>query len=402
MNWLKIFYSFVSLLVLSDSVDAGNSASAPLGGYPKSKLGNKFQQSNNKNVLCDIQKFIKSYLELDNSDVLEKELNDDASSGEIKIFRSLVCALQMELKVKCVRNYLYKDAREALPTRVNAFSRPKIIKMVQAALILNGFLCDFNGKADRPFRQAIKAFQAFIGLVPTGQANNDTLQALFASGGNKSRKVFGMDCSTQLNSEQVKMLKKKGFRYIGRYLTSKINGKQKHITKQELNSLLLNGFHVIFFFQEGMHDLDHCSAERGFVDGFNAVRAMQKLGLRRNSTIYGVIDCDTEPQKVFKYLKNMSDIVRSYGYKFGVYGSRAVCGYAYQKGISDYSYVGGISFKYKGNRGYRMPKNWAFNQEYEDSVSYVSAGKNRKISIDKVVVSGRDSGVTYRSFVGGK
>lgn len=399
MNGLKVFYSLVAFFILIYASDIEHNAYASLYGYPKSKLKNKLQPFNKRKLLSSIQSFIKSYLLYCNSTVLEKELNDNASFGEVKIFRSLICALQMELRLKCIKNYLYKDAREALPLKVDAFSKPRLIKIVQAALILNGFYCDFNGKTDKAFKLAVRAFQAFIGLKPNGVANNDTLQALFASGGNKFRKVSGIDCSTQLNREQIKMLKEKGFRYVGRYLTSKFNGKQKHITPQELNSLLLNGFHVVLFFQEGMHNLEHCLPDRGFVDGFNAVRAMQKLGLKRNATIYGVIDCDTEPQKIFKYLKNMSDIVRSYGYKFGVYGSRAVCNYAYQKGISDYSYVGGLSFKYKGNRGYRMPKNWAFNQEYEDSVRYISGGKLKKISIDKVVVSEKDSGVTYRSFI---
>lgn len=385
------FY-FICCIVLHSNVDVyGISEIIDLN----SEL--EIQAAKRNNIL----QFVSEYVPPTSSKKLNELSLDENIGSENHLYKYIIYILQLEQGFldNELKGCLHKISRKILPISINRKSDKISIKLVQAALNLNGYICNIDGIWSKSLGNLIANFQKFMKIKQTKIADCETLQALFSSGGNTQKKVLGCDCSQQLSKKQINFLKSCGYKYIGRYLTSKENGRQKHISKEELYNFLDAGFSVILFFQEGMHDLKHCTAEQGIIDAHKAIVAAKNLGIKSGSTIYGVIDDDLDPVDVYMYMKNMSMTLRKYGYKFGIYGSRAICNFAYTHGIASFSYVAGISHNYKGNKGHQMPKNWAFNQEvqvYANNMNYSKNKQNSKFDIDNVVVSGLDQGITKK------
>ena len=75
-------------------------------------------------------------------------------------------------------------------------------------------------------------------------------------------------------------------------------------------------------------------------------------------------------------------------FKIGIYGTRNVCNRVTAASGTNilYSYVADMSYGWSGNLGFKMPKNWTFDQ----FVEYSAAG----VDIDQVASSGKDQGST--------
>lgn len=343
----------------------------------------------------NILKFVSEYVPPIPSEKLKEVALDKYPESVNNLYKYIIYILQLEqgFNDNDITGFLNKFSRAMFPEKIDEKSDDVSIKLVQAALNLNGYICSIDGIWSKSLSDVISEFQQFMRIKQSRVADNETLQALFSSGGNTQKKVLGCDCAQQLSKEHIDFLKSGNYKYVGRYLTSKENGRQKHITREELYALLESGFRVILFFQEGMHDFEHCTEEQGIIDAEKAIIAAQKLGIKKGVTIYGVIDADLNPEEVYGYIKSMSITLRENGYDFGIYGSRAVCNFAYEHGLASFSYVAGLSHNYVGNKGHQMPKNWAFNQEtqiYADSMTNNSV----QFDIDNVVVSGIDPGIT--------
>ncbi len=359
---------------------------------------NKFSHES-ENIVSkrnNILKFVSEYVPPTPSEKLHEVALDEYPESVNNLYKYIIYILQLEqgFNDNEITGFLNKFSRAILPEKIDENSDDVSIKLVQAALNLNGYICPIDGIWSKVLSDALADFQLFMSIKQSGVADNETLQSLFSSGGNINKKVIGCDCAQQLSPGDISFLKLYGYKYIGRYLTSKENGRQKHITKEELYALLDAGFRVILFFQEGMHDFDHCTAEQGIIDAQKAVIAAQKLGLKRGAVIYGVIDDDLDPIIVSGYIESMSNTLRKHGYDFGIYGSRAICNFAYEQGLASFSYVAGISHNYAGNKGYQMPKNWSFNQEIQIDAGTIN--NQSLFDIDNVIVSGIDPGITAK------
>ena len=82
-------------------------------------------------------------------------------------------------------------------------------------------------------------------------------------------------------------------------------------------------------------------------------------------------------------------------YKVGIYAPRYICSYISKKGLAKYSFVADMSSGYSCNLGYRIPKNWAFDQFFEfNERTGGQFPSSPSFDLDKVGYSGSDKGIT--------
>lgn len=119
------------------------------------------------------------------------------------------------------------------------------------------------------------------------------------------------------------------------------------------------------------------------------------LGFPVGSTIYFAVDVDVLDgnigSTVLPYIKAVHDTLSTISlYKSGIYGTRNVCQRAVDAGAVTNCFVSDMSTGFSGNLGFKMPKEWAFDQFIEMTV-----GRGDMLfAIDQVASSGRDAGVT--------
>jgi peptidoglycan hydrolase-like protein with peptidoglycan-binding domain len=134
---------------------------------------------------------------------------------------------------------------------------------------------------------------------------------------------------------------------------------------------------------------NYFNKEQGTSDGATAFAAAKNLGLPSGTVIYFAVDVDIQEGDINGIVMPYINAVKSYLdntiYKTGIYGTRNVCLHAQASGIK-YSFVADMSYGWSGNLGFSMPSNWAYDQYASDTVD--------GIEIDKVALSGSDSGVS--------
>lgn len=82
-------------------------------------------------------------------------------------------------------------------------------------------------------------------------------------------------------------------------------------------------------------------------------------------------------------------------YKVGIYAPRYICSYISKEGLAEYSFVADMSSGYSCNLGYRIPKNWAFDQFFEfNERTGGQFPSSPSFDLDKVGYSGSDKGIT--------
>lgn len=135
----------------------------------------------------------------------------------------------------------------------------------------------------------------------------------------------GIDCSTTITPKVAKDLKKNGIQFVIRYILPSSFDSWKTISKNELEVLRTEGFHVGFVFERSA-DRVKGGARAGVEDGKLAVQALKELGIQSGVVIYFAVDYDA-PSSHFgtieSYLRSASAQLGS-SYKAGVYGSFSV------------------------------------------------------------------------------
>lgn len=257
-------------------------------------------------------------------------------------------------------------------TQIAAFT-----KILDYALLVNG-------------HNDIASFQKEMALEVTGKADLTTWLSLLTSCGDTSRPALAADCATILTKQKAKTLYENGYRYIGRYLTVS----SKAITRQEAEIIFDAGLSFFPIYQTSANYPEYFTPERAATDAKAAVEAATKLGLPKDTVIYFAVDFDCMDYQitsgVMPYFKKLSEDMAYSGFKIGVYGSRNLCTRISEAGYSCSSFVGDMSTGYSGNLGFKMPKNWAFDQ-----FATVTIGSGEgKLEIDKNGYSGRDKGVS--------
>ncbi|MEH6972267.1 glycoside hydrolase domain-containing protein [Bacillus sp. JJ675] len=320
--------------------------------------------------------------------------------------KALIYALQKEegMSTSVANGNFGPGTTSKCPTLKPGDSRTKFVLILQYALYCNGYPSgEFDGVYDAEVESAVSRFQSFMCLPATGIANMATIKALLSSSGDTSRAAAACDTSTVLTAATAKTLRNNGYKVVGRYLTGNVRTssglKSKAMTPAELSIIFNEGLRVFPIYQDGGYESSYFVQNQGTTDAYAAVNAAQGLGFPSGTTIYFAVDFDAYDYEVtdkiipyFNEIKaafdKMQSIPNSPKYKIGVYGPRNICIRTADAGLTEYSFVADMSTGFSGNLGYTMPKNWAFDQFYEQSIGSGSG----MIGIDKDAYSGRDKG----------
>ncbi|WP_373799500.1 glycoside hydrolase domain-containing protein [Bacteroides heparinolyticus] len=325
---------------------------------------------------------------------------------ERKTSKALIYAIQKEVGVTS-DGVLGPATFSALPNLEIGCSNQSHVKILQAALICNGYNANFDGVYDSALSAIIESFQKFMCLnidpmVTLGKINRRTWGALLWSKGDIERTPNACDCRTKiLNSDLAVALFNQGFRFIGRYLTNvEPNGYDKKMSREEVSILLDAGLNIFPIFQESPHSPvrpTDFNRVRGESDAERAIEAALSLGFEENTILYFALDCDMTEEDIADYavpyfagIKSVFVKHLNY-YKIGVYGSRNSCQTICDNKYAVSSFVSDMSTGYSGNLGYLLPANWAFEQ-FVEKKKYSLA--NHIFDLDYDMASGKDNGVT--------
>ncbi|MEB6148292.1 glycoside hydrolase domain-containing protein [Enterococcus casseliflavus] len=315
--------------------------------------------------------------------------------------KALIFALQAEMGMSTsVANGFFGEGTTAnCPTLSPSKGTKNNIAILQAALTVND---EYSGSLDGIWNSALstatKNFKKFMNISPIDDtANMPVIKALLTTTGDTARKTFACDTSYQiLTPDQVNILKNAGYTTIGRYLTGTVGigdtERPKNLSIKELKLLEANNFKVFPIYQNGGASLSYFSRYgQGINDAIQAGAAAKSLGFKNGTTIYFACDFDVlgnEIPVIVSYLRDVVHTMQSKYPEYGVslYAPRNVCTQAMDSIIQIQNcFVSDMSSGFSANLGYKMPKNWSFDQFYEYRLN--------GIDIDKVGVSGYwDSG----------
>lgn len=311
--------------------------------------------------------------------------------------KALIYGLQAEIGMAVgVANGNYGPGTEAGTPTLQEGSSGNFVSILQYGLYVNGFNkeADFSGIFSSGTGSEIQKFRQFMALSPFTQVSDLTvMKGLLTSNGNTNRAAQACDTSTILTLETATQLKNNGFEIVGRYLTGTVgtgeDERDKSLSLQEISSITKAGLSIFPIYQDGGWYESYFTEPQGKIDGQKAVEAAFNLGFPYGTTIYFACDVDILDGNiagtVLPYFKAVSAYVYENGYySVGVYGTRNVCQKVIDKNYAEQCFVSNMSSGFSGNLGFAMPQTWAFDQFIETT----SAG----VGIDKVAVSGRDSG----------
>ncbi|MCL2735758.1 MAG: DUF1906 domain-containing protein [Propionibacteriaceae bacterium] len=260
------------------------------------------------------------------------------------------------------------------------------VRLLQAALRLNGYGSAFDGGFNAGVAAQALAFQADMELPATGQGDYGTWCALLVSTGDPTRPVTGFDTATQLTSAQATAARTMGYSHIGRYTV----GVGKFITAQELTGLKAAGL-ALFPIHQRFNNSDAVMTEsQGKTQGTEALERCRVLGIPAGSVIFFAVDYDPSDDSIagpvtdfFRGVNTALDSQLLGTYKVGVYGTRNVCTHMCQANLASAAFVAGMSTGWSGNMGFAMPKPWAYNQILETTKTLAGT----PIDIDHTVVA---------------
>ena len=307
---------------------------------------------------------------------------------------ALIYALQVVLKVKNPNGNYGPGTISATPI-VNPGESGEIVRIIQYGLYVNGFYTgEFNANYDDDVASSVIAFRKFMNLPEfTGISDLTVIKGLLTSNGNTDRDSNMFDTSTQLTDQDVLNMKTYGFSIAGRYLTGTVGTgseeRDKNLTPEEIQRITNGGLSIFPIYEEGGYELKYFNGYQGYKDGFLAVAAARELGFPSGATIYFAVDVDVLDGDIegtiAPYIIGVINSMADTEYSPGIYGTRNVCLHGEKLGMK-YSFVADMSYGWSGNLGFKMPKNWAFDQ----FVEYPIGGT----PIDQGASSGKDKGHT--------
>lgn len=273
------------------------------------------------------------------------------------------------------------------------------VEILQDALYVNGF--DTNSSYinyfDSKVGQAVLKYKEFMAIAPANSvADVSVMKGLLSSAGDTNRSASGADTATQLSKAQIQTLVQNGFHTVGRYLTGSVgtgaNKRDKFLTFEELQNIFSAGMSVFPIYQDGGWEQDYFTSSQGTSDAQIAGKTATDLSIPIGTYIYFAVDVDIQDgdigATVIPYFESIFNELKSFGYQVGIYGTRNVCQRIMEKGFATFAFVSDMSTGYSGNLGFRMPQLWSFDQFNELSIG---SGEGA-VDIDKVALSGRDSG----------
>lgn len=310
--------------------------------------------------------------------------------------KALIYGLQAEMGMDTAHaNGYFGEGTTALcPTLSSSQGTSRNISLLQAALIVNEeYTGEVNGVWDSSLTSVVNRYKEFMKIYPVnGVANMPVIKALLMTTGDVNRATNACDTSMQiLKQSQVDVLKTAGYDTIGRYLTGTVgvgaNESPKNLTLNEINLLKENKFKIFPIYQDGGWYLNYFKKSgQGWTDARLAGAAAKSLGFKDHTTIYFACDFDVlgdEIPYIIAYLRDVVDSMRQHypEYRVSLYAPRNVCAQATEHIVQITNcFVSDMSSGFSANLGYKMPRNWSFDQYHE----YELQG----IPLDKVGMSG--------------
>lgn len=324
--------------------------------------------------------------------------------------KALIYALQIEEGLEDVANGNFGPSTISNCPVLRLGDSGPFVKILQWALSCNGEefrILSMNGVFDEPTRNRVIEFQRFMALPVTGIAEVMTIKQLLTSNGLTSRTAVACDTSYIIDIPKAETLRQHGYEVVGRYLTGYVlrGGKRvsKALSQAELTTIFHSGLRVFLIYQDGGYTKEYFQKEgRGREDAHKALNAAWNLGIPSGETIYFAVDFDAMDHEVTElilpYFREVQDVFLKYqkdsdlpNYRIGVYGARNICTRVSKEVLIDgYSFVADMSTGYSGNLGFPMPKNWSFDQFFEQSIGTGDG----QLDIDKCGYSGLDEGVS--------
>lgn len=253
-----------------------------------------------------------------------------------------------------------KDKLPMLPQQKN----PEANYLFRAALCCNGYDTELNYSWEG-IETTVREFQKDMILDQNGKADVSTWMALMISRGNIDRPSNGCDTRFEITADRLKQLKEAGFEVVGRYLTG---GSFKELRVGEAERIIAGGMKLFPIFQESGTNMSYFTAERGRKDALNSSIAAHKYGMPKDTIIYFAVDTDPLDYQIDDYiLPYFKSLYENFdpNYQIGVYGTRNTCTQVCEKGYALTSFISDMSYGFSGNMGFKIPKNWNFDQFYE-------------------------------------
>lgn len=336
---------------------------------------------------------VQKYLNGNYSNLFVSKLGYIPTGGfyERKTSKALIYAFQKEIGTTADGS-LGSASFTKMPGISEGCTNTRLVKLLQAALICNGYETSFDGVYDAELSKVVTAFQKFMclgsdAMVSLGSVNRRTWGALFQSKGDTARTPNACDCHARIMDVNVAVqLFSRGFRYIGRYLTRVPGGLDKALTPEEVGILLDAGLKIFPIYQESFDKATDFNKSAGRADAVKAINAAISLGFKQNTILYFAIDCDMTEEQIstygLPYFEGIHEVLEdSKYYKAGVYGARNTCRKVQEAYPGTKCFVSDMSTGYSGNLGYRMPENWAFEQ-YREVSGYSVAGTSFDLDYD--------------------
>lgn len=263
----------------------------------------------------------------------------------------------------------------------------KAILLGRYSLCCNGYTnVDIDSSIwDSTLVSIIKQFQNDLCIEQTGALDKNTWMALLLSKGNTDRSFYACDTAYGIRGVRINDLKNRNISIIGRYI---VGGDSKELDFDEEKTIIDNGFKLFPIFQNnGKPVVSYFTETNGLVDVVYADRGARKHCIPKNSIIYFAVDVDVLDTQIttniLPYFKAIKENLKDY--RVGVYGTRNVCSQVMEHGYAVTCFVSDMSTGYSGNMGFKMPKNWNFDQF--DTMSIQNS--EGTWYIDKVASSGK-------------
>lgn len=273
--------------------------------------------------------------------------------------------------------------------------------LASAALVCNQHADAASTRWNATLASQVRDFQSEYALPVTGEVDPTTWMSLLTSKGDPNRKALGADCATILNSSQVSDLFKAGYCHVGRYLTGTYGAEEipKAMNLEEIERITSAGLSIFPIYEDGGYRADYYSRpHQGTTDAVTAIRAARRLGFPEGTIIYFAVDFDAYgfqiDNLILPYFREISAVFNNGAentkhYRVGIYAPRYVCQKVADAGYSVSSFVADMSTGFSGNLGYPIPRNWAFDQFHEYTLT-----SSPDFDVDKDAVSGKDRGVS--------
>lgn len=265
----------------------------------------------------------------------------------------------------------------------------KMVSLFQAALIFNGYTgAPFTGAFNLASKTQMNAFQEFVGLGSTADANYSTWASLLVSTGDPDRPVSAADTATEITAARASALYAAGVRTVGRY----INGTTKRLQWTELANLAAAGIEWFPIYQEFNNDPVWFSYLQGNVQGQRLIARARGIGIPSGSLVFLSVDYDATDSDitsiVIPHFRGAHDAMANdgeYTLRLGIYGTRNVCSRVTSAGYAEGSFIADMSTGWSGNLGFSLPQAWMYDQ-----IKTVTVGSGAgAILVDRVAASSR-------------